>query len=76
VRLSSFAIVPPKFYSQANDNARALRLHKRMKNGEADEYRLDEKEDSVELMIPLASCDSSRRQAGNKKQATDEILRS
>ena len=44
-----------------------------MKNGEADEYGLDEKEDRVELMISLVSCDSSRRQAGNIKKATDEI---
>jgi hypothetical protein len=35
-----------------------------MKNGEADNNGLDEKKDSVDLMIALVSCDRSRREAG------------
>jgi hypothetical protein len=35
-----------------------------MKNGEADDNSLDEKKDSVDLMIALVSCDRSRREAG------------
>jgi hypothetical protein len=35
-----------------------------MENGEADDNRLGEKEDGVELMIALLSCDRSRREAG------------
>jgi hypothetical protein len=75
IELASFEFRPPKFYSQANDKARPLRLHERVKNNEADDNGLDEKEDSVELMIALVSCDRSRRQAGEIKQVTDDVLR-
>jgi len=57
-------MLPPKFYSQAKGKARLLRLHKRMKNGEADDNGLDEKEDGVKLMIALVPRDRSRCQAG------------
>ena len=57
-------MLPPKSYSQANDKARLLRSHKRMKNGEADDNGLGEKEDGVELMIALVPRDRSRCQAG------------
>src|SRR6266542_135273 len=75
VRLSSFAILSPKFYSQANGKARPLGLHKRMKNGETGDNSLDEKKDGVELMIALVSCNRSRRQTDEIKQATNEVLR-
>jgi hypothetical protein len=57
-------MLPPKFYSQAKGKARLLRLHKRMKNGEADDNGLDEKKDGVKLMIALVPRDRSRREAG------------
>ena len=68
-------MLPPKFYSQAKGKARLLRLHKHMKNGEADDNGLGEKEDGVELMIALVARDRSRRQAREKKQVTDDVLR-
>ena len=45
-----------------------VRSHERLKNEEADDDGLDEKEDGVELMIALVTCDRSSRQ-------TDEIKR-
>ena len=47
-----------------------------MNNGEADDYSLDEKENGIELMVPLVSCDRSRHQAGEIKRVTDVVLRS
>ena len=46
-----------------------------MKNEEADNNGLDEKEDGEDLMIALVSCDRSCRQAGEIKQVTDDVLR-
>ncbi len=46
-----------------------------MKNGEADDNGLDEKEDGVALMIALVSCDRSRHQTGEIENTTDEVLR-
>jgi len=43
-------MLPPKFYSQANGKARPFCLHERVKNDEADDNGLNEKEDGVELM--------------------------
>ena len=45
-----------------------MRLHKRMKNGEADDNGLDEKEDGVKLMIALVARDRSGRQAREKNK--------
>jgi hypothetical protein len=46
-----------------------------MKNGEAHDNGLDEKEDGVELMITLVSRDRGRRQAGEIEKGTDDVLR-
>jgi hypothetical protein len=72
---SSFAMLPPKSYSQANGKARPLRLHERAEKNKANDNGLNEKEDGVELMIALVSCDRSRRQASEIKQVTDDVLR-
>jgi hypothetical protein len=46
-----------------------------MKNGEADDNGLHEKENGVELMISLVSCDRSGYEAGEVDDAADEVLR-
>jgi hypothetical protein len=42
-------------------HAIGLELDERLENEEADDDRLDEKEDGIELMIALVSCDRSSR---------------
>jgi hypothetical protein len=44
-----------------------------LKNQEADHDGLDEKEDRVELMIALVTCDRSRHQAREINEVTDKI---
>jgi hypothetical protein len=46
-----------------------------VKNGETDNDGLHEKENGVELMISLVSCDRSGYEAGEVDHAADEVLR-
>jgi hypothetical protein len=45
-----------------------------VKNDEADNDGLQEKENGVKLVVPLVSRDRCRRQAREIKQVTDEVL--
>jgi hypothetical protein len=49
-------------------------LHKRLKNQEADDGSLDEKENCVELMVALIACDRSRNQPGEIKDAAPQTV--
>jgi hypothetical protein len=52
-----------------------VRSHQRLKNKEAHDDGLDEKEDSVELMIALVTRDRSSDETCEIEQATDKVLR-
>ena len=52
-----------------------VRLPKRGKHREAHDNGLDEIENGKKLVISLVSCDRSHREAGERKQNTDEVLR-
>jgi hypothetical protein len=47
-----------------------------MKDSEADDDRLDEKEDGVEFVIAFVSRDRSGNQTHEKKRIADDVLRS
>ena len=46
-----------------------------MKDHEADDDRLDEKEDGVELVVTLIAYDCSGHEAGEVKNAADGVFR-
>src|SRR4030095_13683899 len=52
-----------------------VRLPKRGIHREAHDNGLDEIENGKKLVISLVSCDRSHREAGERKQNTDEVLR-
>ncbi len=46
----------------------------RMKDRKANDNGLDEKENAVELMISLVSCNRSGHESGGVENAADEVL--